>query len=291
VDASAIILNDTAYIGLENAYFTVFSPDPKNARMLNNMLQPTIYEEHKLYEKGDIEKHKNNVVTESSPAILNNKLYVASGSGHIYGYNLKTHSLDWRFDIGSDIDGSCIVTRDACILSSIEKQYIEGNGGVFKLNPEKEGPGTVEWFFPTGNIEYEGWEGGIIGSCGINDKYINDDEKSLACFIGIDGFLYVVSHEEKIDTILNYGPNNRFQYPCAKLIFKKEVGASISTPIITNNKLVAATYDGLYLFKYDKDLNFTLIEKIIAPFESTPILHNGRIYIASRDGYMYCLGN
>ncbi|MGM0505328.1 MAG: PQQ-binding-like beta-propeller repeat protein, partial [Bacteroidota bacterium] len=26
-------------------------------------------------------------------------------------------------------------------------------------------------------------------------------------------------------------------------------------------------------------------------FESTPIVYNGKIFIASRDGYLYCLGS
>ncbi|NOQ24859.1 MAG: hypothetical protein GQ564_05800 [Bacteroidales bacterium] len=45
----------------------------------------------------DVYKHRNNVVTESSPSLLNNKIYVASGAGHIWGYNLKTRELDWDF--------------------------------------------------------------------------------------------------------------------------------------------------------------------------------------------------
>ncbi|WP_299556793.1 PQQ-binding-like beta-propeller repeat protein [Seonamhaeicola sp.] len=290
VDGSALFINDTAYIGLENAYFTVFSPDWRKAKMKDGMLQPVIYEEHPLWEKGDVEKHKNNVVTESSPALLNHKIYSAAGSGHIYGYNLKTRELDWRFDIGSDIDGSTVVTRDGCILATCEKQYIKGNGGVFKLDPEKEGTEAVVWWFPTDSINFEGWEGGIIGSASVNDQYISYHEKSLASFIGLDGYLYVVSHEEIVDSIQNDGPNLKHKYPAPDLVFKYYVGPSISTPIMTGSKIIAATYDGFYLFEYDQKLNFKLLDKYTAAFESTPIVHNGKIYCASRDGYLYCFG-
>ena len=47
VDGSALILNDTAYLGLENSYFTVFDPDHRNGRMLNGMFQPNIIQETK----------------------------------------------------------------------------------------------------------------------------------------------------------------------------------------------------------------------------------------------------
>lgn len=290
VDASAVILKDTAYIGLENAYFTIFSPDPKNARIKNGMLQPQIFEEHDLFEDKDVMEHKYNVVTESSPALLNNKLYLASGSGHIYGFNLESGKLDWKFDIGSDIDGSAIVTRDSCILVSIEKQYIEGHAGAFKLNPRKKGNDAVEWYFPVNDKEYVGWEGGIIGSIGTNDRYISDEQKPLSCFVDIEGFLYVVSHEELGDTLVS-GPNNKFIHKTPKLIYKHEVGPSISTPIITENKLIAATYEAIYLFEFDKENNFKLLDSFPAPFESTPIIHNNRIYVASRDGFLYCFGN
>ena len=121
VDGSALILNDTAYLGLENSYFTVFDPDHRNGRMLNGMFQPKIIQERKLYTMDDVYKHRNNIVTESSPSLLGNHIYVASGSGHVFGYNLNSRELDRDFYIGSDIDGLAIVTSDSCILVSVEK--------------------------------------------------------------------------------------------------------------------------------------------------------------------------
>ena len=45
VDGSALIINDTAYIGLENGIFTIFSPNPENADTIDGIFQPAIYEE------------------------------------------------------------------------------------------------------------------------------------------------------------------------------------------------------------------------------------------------------
>jgi len=153
VDGSAVVLNDTAFIGLENGLFTVFSPDPK----LVYKNSPAIYQQIKLYNKNDIRRHGGNLVTESSPAKLNDHLYITSGSGHVYGYNLKSRQIDWDFYIGSDIDGSPVVTSDGCLIVTVEKQYIPGQGGVFKLDPARKPDEAVVWYFPTENDSLLSW--------------------------------------------------------------------------------------------------------------------------------------
>ncbi len=290
VDGSALILNDTAYLGLENSYFTVFDPDQRNAKQLDGMLQPKIIQERKLYTMDDVSKHKYNVVTESSPSVLRNKIFIASGAGHIWGYNLDKKELDWDFYIGSDIDGSAIVTKDSCIIVSVEKQYIKGKGGIYKLDPSKDPENSVIWFYPVEDYEFASWKGGVIGSVGINDHYIDSTQSRLAAFTAIDNYMYVVDHQN-IDTIKKtLGTDSISEFNTPKLVFKYKTGSSISTPIFVDDKLIVAGYGGIYLFKYDRNNNFTLIQKRSGTFESTPIVWNNKIYIASRDGYLYCLG-
>ena len=290
VDGSALILNDTAYLGLENSFFTVFDPDHRNGRMLNGMFQPKIIQERKLYTMDDVYKHRNNIVTESSPSLLGNYIYVASGSGHVFGYNLNSRELDWDFYIGSDIDGSAIITSDSCIMVSVEKQYIKGKGGAFKLNPMKNPKDAAIWYFPVEDKDFVSWEGGIIGSIGVNDNYINSNQTHLAAFVGIDEYLYVVDHKsiDSAKTVL--GPDSITVYNTPKLVFKKKVGPSISTPIFVDDKLIVAGYWGISIFKYDDHNQFELLDKQEGSFESTPIVWNNKIYIASRDGYLYCFG-
>ncbi len=289
-DGSALILNDTAYIGLENSLFTLLNPSPYKASVINGMLQPEIIQETKLYTKSDIISHKNNVVTESSPCLLDSIIYIASGSGHIYGYSYRDKKLVWDFFIGSDIDGSAIVTHDKCLLVSVEKQYIEGQGGAFKLDPSKSPEDAVVWYLPTDDIEYASWEGGIIGSGAVNDHYNDDSIPYLAAFSAIDGYLYVVQHDSLDHTKRVDGPRKEHRYPTPRLVFKYRIGNSISTPLLFSNKLIAASYGGIYLFEYDRNLNFKLLSKFPASFESTPIVYDEKIYVASRNGYFYCLG-
>lgn len=290
VDGSALMLNDTAYIGLENSYFTVFDPDYRNGKMLDGMFQPHIIQERKLYTMDDVYKHKNNVVTESSPSLLGDRIYVSSGAGRVWGYNLKTRQLDWDFYIGSDMDGSAIVTSDSCIMVSVEKQYIKGKGGAFKLDPKKGAKNAAVWYYPVENNDFAGWEGGIIGSVGINDSYVDSDQTHLAAFVGIDEYLYVVDHRSIDSTKTVLGPDSISVYNTPKLMYKYKVGPSISTPIFVGNKLIVAGYWGIYLFQYNDQNQFELLDKRDGSFESTPIAWNNKIYIASRDGYLYCFG-
>ncbi len=288
VDGSAVVLNDTAYIGLENGLFTVFSPDPKLAYKKS----PAIYQQIKLYSNSDIRRHGGNLVTESSPARLNNHLYITSGAGHVYGFNLDTKEIDWDFYIGSDMDGSPVVTSDGCIIVTVEKQYIEGQGGVFKLDPSRRPEEAVVWYFPVEDDSLLSWAGGVIGSAGINDATRPVINGYLCAFVGIDGNLNVVNHS-KLDSSGTkvFGPNMKNKYDTPQLVYRKQIGPSISTPIFVGNKLIAAGYHGIYLFKVENNDGITLLDKRQASaFESTPVIYDKKIYLGSRDGYLYCFG-
>ncbi|MCH2046258.1 MAG: PQQ-binding-like beta-propeller repeat protein [Saprospiraceae bacterium] len=290
VDASALVLNDTAYLGLENGIFTIFDPDRRNASIRDGMFQPKIHKNtDTLFWKSDIKKHGGNLVTEASPSRLGDRVYLASGSGHVWGYNLKTDSIDWEYFIGSDIDGSPVVTDDNCLLISVEKQYIRGRGGLLKLDPSKPAAEAAVWYFPTGNRNFASWKGGIIGTASVNDCYKKEGVSNIAAFTAIDGFTYVIDTKKvEEDSVLIF--DNKSYLPQPKLIYKYETGPAISSPILVDNKLILAGYDGIHLFEYDEQFNFKLLAKVAKTFEATPFVDDGKIYVASRDGNLYCFG-
>ena len=293
VDASAITIGDTAYLGLENGYFISFNPGRESAKPIasTEYYEPDIFQELPLFEKEDIWKHGGNLVTEASPAKIGDHIYIASGSGHVYGYNLRSKSIDWTFDIGSDLDGSPVVTSDGCLLVSIEKQYISGKGGVFKLDPSKRPEDCVVWYFSTGNREFADWKGGVVGSVAINDSYNAQGKYPyMAVFSGIDGTMYIVDHKSVDPVETSVGPNEKNTYPMPALLDRRKIGPSISTPIFVQDKIVAAGYSGLNLFKVNSNGKIVSETKKNGVFEASPVADRGRIYIASRNGYLYCLG-
>lgn len=293
VDGTALVVDDTIFLGLETGYFVKLNPNPDSATIAyENYKQPKELYKQKLYNDEDIKAHRGNLVIESSPALLDDKIYVTSGAGYLYAYNRKKGGFDFTFYIGSDIDGSPVITRNNCVLVSIEEQYIKGKGGAMLINPKLNADSAVVWFYPTNTKKFADWQGGIIGTCAVNDHYIKDNENSLCAFVAIDGYLYVVENEfiNKHDSVL--GPDNITKYPKPQEVFKQYVGTSISTPIFVENKLIVLTYEGLYMFKYDDKCIFSLIEKNTnIRGEATPIVYNKRLYVASRDGNLYCLGD
>jgi hypothetical protein len=288
VDASALFVNDTGYIGLENGYWVSFDP-LKNQQSNKGYSSPLVYDRTLLYSTEDAHQHGGNLVTEASPAKLGDHLYIASGCGHVFGYNLKSKVIDWDFYIGSDIDGTPVVTDDNCLLIAVEKQYIKGHGGVFKLNPKLSPDRCVQWFYPTEDKKYSSWIGGVIGSCSVNDRYRNTNDPFLAAFTGIDGYLNVVRYKELADSLV-LGPDGETKYPCPKLHFREKVCPSISTPIFAKNKLVMAGYGSINIYKILADASFQKVASRKGYFESTPVCFNGSIYIACRDGNLYRFG-
>ncbi|MDZ7796585.1 MAG: hypothetical protein U5N56_05880 [Candidatus Marinimicrobia bacterium] len=293
VDGTPLIIDSILYLGLENAYFVVFDPHPEKTESYNEYRRPVTMEKHKLYDEADKILHGRNLVTESAPARLGDNIYITAGSGHVYAYNIPKREIVWDFFTGSDIDGSPVVTYDNCILVSIEKQYIKGHGGVFKLDPSRPPDSScVVWYFPTGNDTGRNaiWEGGVIGSPAVNDLTKGSDMPYLAGFTGIDGYFYLVEHD-KIDTAKVWGPNRRHRYPAPKRIAKRWVGQSISTPLLVGRRAVVGSYSGLALFEYTVNGTLKRLQRhYIGGIESTPFVFDKRIYVGSKDGYFYCLG-
>jgi len=293
VDGSILIVNDTAYLALENGLFTVFNPDPTKQEMLDGMMQPQIYSEHKYYNDADIKLHGGDLVAESSPTLLGNHVYTPSGSGHIYGYNIKTGKTDFDFYTGTDMNGSAAATSDNCLIVSIEKQYMPGPGGMFKINPENgDKKEAVEWFYPVPSVKWIHWEGGIVGSPAVNDFYAKKEDPKIAICSDITGQLHIVRHDKLAKNKTVVGPDGKTEYPTPEVLFIEKTVPAISTPIVVGNKIIAATDRGLFLYEIDyKNNKIIVLDKTHSlELDATPIAFDGKIYIACRDGYMYCFG-
>ena len=50
--------------------------------------------------------HGGNLVLEASPALIKDTIYVASGSGFVYGMRRKDLKVVWQYRTGSDLDGT-----------------------------------------------------------------------------------------------------------------------------------------------------------------------------------------
>jgi len=294
VDASALVISDTGYIPLENAIFTIFDPDHTKGSKFNGYTIPKIYRELQYYTQADVDAHGDAIEAESSPTLIGDRIYTASGTGWIYGYNITKGKNDWEFYIGSDLNGSMPATHDNCLLVPIEKEHISGNGGVMKIDPSKNPEDAVVWFFPTDSVKWLHWEGGIIGSITINDKTKKPDEPYLATFIDCNGDLFVLDYMSFEPDSTVWCPNLKQKHSTPKLLAKIRTHPSIATPIIVQNRILAPTDSGLFLFEFkfvNDEFQIELIDKNLnKSFDATAIAWNGRIYLADFEGYLWCYG-
>jgi outer membrane protein assembly factor BamB len=311
-DSSALPLdNGLIFNAGENGIGYFLQKSTKTAIEKSGFLQPKIVSEVQLYQSSDRQRQGGNLVSESSPARLDDQLFIAAGSGHIYGIDIPQKKINWDFYTGSDLDGTVAISQTGHLFCAIEKQYIPGKGGVIKLNPKKPPQKSVEWFFPTGNLKLKSWQGGIIGSVAINDEYNLDGFPALFATNAIDGNLYIGSQNittgKKVKGFLNKGA-----YETPLIVFQQKIGTSISTPIFTEGyQLVSASYNGVYLLQLNWDevqpdspealpgadgnyyrltVEQTARFKPEISFESTPVVWDDKIIICGRDGWLYTLG-
>ncbi len=111
----------------------------------------------------------------------------------------------------------------------------------------------------------------------------------LAAVSALDGYTYVIKHKKIQEDTVVFGPSLLKKYPLPELICKLETGPGISSPIITSDRLVVCSYNGTFLYSYKNEV-LTLLDKFGIAVEASPVIIGNRIYIASRNGYFYCLG-
>lgn len=310
-DGSGFVLGGKAYVGVESGDMYIL--DPFSTESWKSWQKPKALAHQLLLGDSRASSHGGNLVLEASPALIGDRVYVASGSGHVYGMNKETLEVEWDFFTGSDLDGTTVATTDGYLIVEVEKQYIKGHGGVYKLDPSKPAAESVVWYYPTGDRNFADWLGGVIGSSSVNDSYNPGNQMpGLVAFTAIDGNFYVVAKDDLASTTVP-GPNLEPNLPTPVMVFKDSIGGAISTPIIVGDRIVACGYDAtvhVYQITASTDVategvllhnkagvayKVSIAEaasfKAGGTYESTPIVWQGRIYVGARDGYLYCIGD
>lgn len=290
-DASAVIVGTRAAIPLENGKFLLFSPDPLHARGYGPWRLPRIDHLSTLYQKKDLPVYGYELSCESSPTLLGSTAYVAAGCGRIYAKSTKTSLTYWSLDVGGDLESTMPLTQDGCLLLGIEKQFIAGQGGVMKIHPQKEGKEAIIWYLPWPDEKFYEWQGGIVGSVTLNASYGNQSAGGgrLACAVSIGGTLRVFDHTRIVGQ-RNGGPKLDGDYAQPLILDSVKLPAgTISTPIFVNNTILIGYDSGLDLYHVSDVGKLHLLDRIRGKmFDATPIVWDGKAYVASRDGYLYC---
>jgi outer membrane protein assembly factor BamB len=290
-DASAVIVGTRAAIPLENGKFLLFSPDPLHARGYGPWRLPRIDHLSTLYQKKDLPVYGYELSCESSPTLLGSTAYVAAGCGRIYAKSTKTSLTYWSLDVGGDLESTMPLTQDGCLLLGIEKQFIAGQGGVMKIHPQKKGKEAIVWYLPWPDEKFYEWQGGIVGSVTLNASYGDQSAGGgrLACAVSIGGTLRIFDHTRIVGQ-RNGGPRLDGDYAQPLILDSVKLPAgTISTPIFVNNTILIGYDSGLDLYHVSNVGKLHLLDRIHGKmFDATPIVWDGKAYVASRDGYLYC---
>ncbi len=292
VDASGVMIDSKFCIPLENGTLLYLDPDPAKAKLnaVTGIPEPHIFKTYPLFEKIDTQTFKHDLACESSPTVYKGVAYTATGAGRIYGHTAGILGERWNFHVGGDLNSSMPLTNDEHLLLGIEKQFIPGNGGVMKIKPQ----GGIVWFYPLPDKQWYEWEGGMIGSPAVNHRTAKDANISgdLACFVGVDGNLTLINHKKLTPDKLVWDPLMQKQYPTPLVLDSIQLPeGSISTPLFVGNKIIIGYDNGLDLYEVSPENKLLLLDRIEGPmFDATPTVWNNRIYAASKDGYLYCLG-
>lgn len=291
VDASPLWLDGRLIAAIEPGYVLAIDPEDLSPGPGGHPMPSVIASSPALWFPGDVALHAqeggSNLVLEGSPAVLDDRIYIASSSGHVYGLNRKSLAIEWDFNAGGDIDSTVAVTPEGRLLVGMERQYVD-HGGTYLLDPEKPPGEAVVWFFRTQDHGIAEWSGGVVGSVALHPS------APLAAFCSVDGSVYMV-RTDVIDGA-NTGPDGVTEYPRPKVVFTGYVGGSISTPAMVDDRMVAVGFDDtVHLYSIGTEETGYVVTEIDTftsdgPFESTPLICDGRVYVGCRDGYLYCLG-
>jgi len=290
VDASAIMIGNKACVPLENGYFTVFSPNPKKAKIKNGVRVPKVYKQLRLYKYTDTALYGSELSCESSPTLYRGKAYVAAGCGRVYKCSTGMGGIGWTLDVGGDLNSTMPLTNDNHLLLGIEHQFITGQGGVMKIKPG----GGVVWYHPLPNVRFYEWRGGLVGSPAVNHRYHTSGiSRDLACFVGVDGNLTLINHRKLQPGITVPGPRGKKRYPTPLVLDRVKLpSGSISTPLFVGNRIIIGYDTGMDIYAVSADGKLSRLARLAGPmFDATPVVWNHRIYAGSKNGYLYCLGD
>ncbi len=294
VDASGIMMGNKFCIPTENGRLLFLDPRPSKAtpNPKTGIPEPKILKRYPLYHSSDLRLYRHELSCESSPTLYHGTAYTAAGCGRVYAHTGGWAGNGWSLDIGGDLNSSMPLTNDNYLLIGIEKQFISGNGGVMKFSP-KRGQRGIQWYFPMPNKHFYEWQGGMIGSPAVNHRTQTNISADLACFVGVDGMLTLINHKKTVPNKTVLGPRRLYRYPTPVVLDQVQLPTgSISTPLFVGNKIIIGYDNGIDLYLVTPNNKLKRLDRLRGPmFDATPIVWNNRIYAASKNGYLYCLGN
>lgn len=278
-DANPRIINDYMFEGSENSLFYIWKLNRGYDEAGQVTVDPQLVFKMETWNQEilDLISPSGYMATsvENSAAVYEGRVYFATSAGRVLGLDIRSierGEVDVVFDywVGDDVDASIVVDEQGMLYVSAEyERYTETAtrlGQLVKLNPYAQDDPYVWGMY---SLTEPPDKGGLWSTPALGD-----------------GVLYAITHKGFLVVV---------DQETGEELWVEDVGAgSWSSPAVVDDHLIVATNRGL-LQSYDvRDPASPVLEWEIqvggSVLEATPAVWNGMIYIGSRDGFMYAVG-
>ncbi len=276
-DGNPVIVDDVMYEGGENGWFFAVALNRGRDADGRVTVDPEILVQMPGYDDALLRRVGRNVSIESSVAVFEDRVYFANSGGRIVGLDVSNVAqgeapIVFDYWAGDDIDATLVLDADGMIYAAVELERFNARsqevGQLIKLDPYTDGDPLV-WGVPVPPIG--GGDGGIWSTPAVRD-----------------GMLYVNTHPGELLAV---------DTATGEVTWREQVPwHSWSSPAIVDDALISPQCDGTIRAwsLADPRRPTPMWEVAIGAgqcVESTPAIWDGRIYVGSRDGYFYALGD
>ena len=222
---------------------------------------------------------------ESSPTVVDDKVYIGSWDNKVYCLNASTGIEIWNYTTGWDVGSSPAVADGKVYIGSLDNK-------IYCLNAD------------TGAYIWENETGGYVHSSPAiynNSVYIGSSDNKTYCLNASTGFeLWNYSTGGAVDSSpaiiggkVYVGSNDSYVY-CffadnGTLNWSYDIGGSIiSSPAVVDGKVYIGSASGEIFCLDADDGSWVWDEPVGGIILSSPAVAYDKVYIGSNDGKLYC---
>lgn len=229
---------------------------------------------------------------ESTPSVVDGKIYFGSNNGHVYGLNNETGDETLKVELKGEIKSSPLVVNNTIYIGSTDNKIY-----ALDLN------GNEKWTYTTGDSVISspayGDEKIIVGS---DDGYLYVLNQSNGQLVfksdlcnKVQGSATIDEHDNNIFIGSNDGNISCLDLRDGTVKWSRHVGGEIkSTPALSEKNLAFASTNGFgyVLNKYTgaEILSYNPGTMLFnSPITASPVIYGHSLLFSSQDGYVYSL--